>query len=271
MNEHVLLFSHLDAEIFAPSQCEQFLPKLLVATLLQKEVLLLAADVTTNRLLAEYLCQNPDKWALVEDLIRNSNAIILVIHPIGEYPPECEFDPLLEPVQTWAWMVKHTRLFGSEEFRPSAIQKTFYRKIDSAFRGTNRVRPSSGTPDAGNSFAFYFREVLTARFAELKQLDDYALLSPATAQLYREFASDDRAWKSALAAKGQLPSTLEQTRFYRSAAYRCLRLFSMTDEESTAWKSLFQSVFYSNLCMQLGVMGRFGGRLHDLPLDFSVA
>jgi hypothetical protein len=96
-------------------------------------------------------------------------------------------------------------------------------------------------------------------------------LNPETAKRYVEFASDDTIWKKSLKKKYQLPRSLEQTAFFRSAAYRCLRLFQMSELESGAWKSLFQSVFYSEFCTRLGVAGRFGGRLHDLPLDFAIA
>ncbi len=269
--QHSILFSHLDPEIFVPSQCEQFVPELLVSSLLQGEVLLLAADLVTNRVLAEFLSQEPQIWRLAEDLIRNSGAITMIVHPLGEYPPECEFDPLTQPLQSWAWMVEHRRLFGSEVFHPSGVQQSFYRRVDEAFSGTGHVRPSGSLPTrTANTFAAYFRSVLTDGLGMLMQIDDFKILNRRTVERYVEFAGNDSAWKLALEEQGQLPRSLEQTEFYRSAAYRCLRLFSMSEQEGMAWKSLFQSVFYSNFCTNIGVVGRFGGRLHDLPLDFTI-
>jgi hypothetical protein len=270
--DHTLLFSHLDPEIFSQPQCEQFLSELLVASLLQKEVLLLAADLVTNRILAEYLCQEHATWKVVEDIIENSSAITLVIHPLHHYPLECDIDPLIFPLKAWAWMVEHTRLFGSETFQPTATQRTFYDKVDAAFSRSDRIRPSSQLPTpATNSFAFYFSTILNQFDQLTTQVPEFSVLSRDVARRYQDFARSDHAWKNALAEKDALPKSLEQTGFFRSAAYRCLRLFPMSEKESLAWKSLFQSVFYSDFCTNIGVVGRFGGRLHDLPLDFSIA
>jgi hypothetical protein len=274
VNDRLLLFSQLDPEVLLPEYCQQFIPELVVATLLHKEVLILAADLASNKELAAYLFAHPDEFLLFEDLICNSDAITLVIHPHSEFHG-CPFNPFETPVQAWAWMIEHTRL-SFDALLPNATQQSFYKRIDAAFSKANRIKESSlvhplNYPARSNTFARYLRDLLSQKLEALRKLKAFSTLNPDVAKRYVEFASDDEAWRSTLSSKGRLPESLQNTPFYRSAAYRCLKLFPMSMAENKAWRSLFQSVFYSDFCSNLEVMGRFGGRLHDLPLDFKIS
>lgn len=265
--DHTLLLTNLDAELFSHDQCNRFLPELVVASLLHREVELLTVDLVTNKLLAEYFCANQQAWHIFEDLILNAGAIKLIRHRSEAYAhPSLDLDPIEHPVEAWAKVLQNKGLFGSELFCPTPTQQSFYKKVDAAFQRADAVKESPWIP-SGSPFAIHLRGLLRSR--RLWSIPAFSALNSDAAKRYIEFTSDDEAWTKALKSGGLFLPQLAEAKFARSAAYRCLGLFEISEAEKAAWKSLFQSAYYSDLCSRLNVAGRFGGRLFDLPLEID--